>query len=83
MKESMVRLSFDIPENEHLILKTECVKARLSIKDFVHQMILKGLQELKQERFRKRLKESIQQSKERKCRVISSEELDDIFNDAN
>jgi hypothetical protein len=65
-----------------LILKTACVKAKLSIKDFVHGMILKGIQELEKEEFKKRLKESIQQSKERKCRIISPEELDEMFNDA-
>lgn len=83
MKESMVRLSFDIPKSEHFTLKTECVKAKLSIKDFVYQIILKGLQDLKNESFKKRLMESIQQSKERKCRAISSEELDEIFNDSD
>jgi hypothetical protein len=64
MKEHMVRLSFDIPEDAHFLLKTECVQARLSIKDFAYAMIMKGLQELKEEKFKKRLKESIQQSKE-------------------
>ncbi len=81
MKENMVRLSFDIPEDEHFILKTLCVHARLSIKDFVHAMILKGIQDLKTEEFRKRLKESIRQSKEGKGRVISSDELDRMVND--
>ncbi len=81
MRENTVRLSFDIPEDEHYTLKTLCVHARLSIKDFVHAMILKGIQELRKDEFKKRLKESIQQSKERKCRIISPEELDEMFKD--
>ena len=83
MKENMVRLSFDIPEDEHLILKSACVQAKLSIKDFVHGMILKGLQDLKKNEFKKRLCDSIQQSKERRCRLISSDELDKIVEDAD
>ncbi len=82
MSEHMVRLSFDIPEDAHFLLKTECVKARLSIKDFAYAMILKGLEELKEEKFKKRLKESIQQSKEGKGRVISSVELEEMIEDA-
>ncbi len=77
----MVRLSFDIPEEAHYLLKTECVQARLSIKDFAFAMILKGLKEIKEEKFKKRLMESIQQSKEGKGRVISSAELDAMVED--
>lgn len=81
MKENMVRLSFDIPQSEHLMLKTACVQARLSIKNFAHQMILKGLEDLKKETFKRRLKESIKQSKKGKSRVISHDELDEMFDD--
>jgi len=81
MKENMVRLSFDIPESEHLMLKTACVQARLSIKDFAHKMILMGLKDLKKEAFKQKLKKSIQQSKEGKSRVISHDELDKMFDD--
>lgn len=81
MKENMVRLSFDIPENEHFMLKAACVHARLSIKDFAHAMILRGVQELRKEEFKTRLKESIQQSKKGKGRVISAAELDEMDKD--
>lgn len=36
MREHMVRLSFDIPEEAHFLLKTECAQARLTIKDFAY-----------------------------------------------
>lgn len=81
MRKNMVRLSFDIPESEHLMLKTACVQARLSIKDFMHSMVLKGLEDLKKETFKQRLKESIQQSKKGKTRTISHAELDEMFDD--
>lgn len=82
MKQNMVRLSFDIPEDEHTMLKTTCAQARLAIKDFVHAVILKGIQDFKEDKFKKRLKESIQQAKEGKTRVISSDELDEMFRNA-
>lgn len=78
MRESMVRLSFDIPEDEHFVLKTACVQAKMSIKDFVHGMILQGLRDLKKDEFKKRLKKSIQQSKEGNGRIISFAELDEM-----
>ncbi len=83
MKQNMVRLSFDIPEDEHTMLKTACAQCRLTIKDFVHAMILKGIQNFKKDEFKKRLKESIQQSKEGKSRIISSDELDKMFENAD
>lgn len=82
MKQNMIRLSFDIPEEEHMMLKMACVQAKLAIKDFVHEMILKGLQDFKKEAFRKKLKKSIQQSKAGKARIISSDELDEMIKDA-
>lgn len=76
-----VRLSLDIPENEHMALKMACVQAKLSIKDFVHAMILKGIEEFKNDKIKKRLKESIRQSKKGKARIISSDELDKMVED--
>lgn len=68
MKESMVRLSFDIPVEEHVVLKTECAQARIAMKDFLHDLVLKGIEELKEKQLQKRLKKSIRQSKEGKVR---------------
>lgn len=67
MKET-VRISFDIPVQEHILLKIECANVRLTIKDFLHTMMLKGLQELKENHLRERLKKSIQQAKEGKVK---------------
>ncbi len=72
MKENMVRLSFDVPEDEHILLKTGCAQLRIAIKDFLHEMMLKGLRELKEKQLQERLKKSIQQSKEGKVRSRGS-----------
>ena len=44
MKQNTKRLSFDVPEDEHILLKTECAQSKIAIKDFLHEMMLKGLQ---------------------------------------
>lgn len=44
----MKRLSFDIPEEEHILLKMGCAQLKITIKDFLYEMTLKGLRELKE-----------------------------------
>ncbi|MBS4167707.1 hypothetical protein [Parachlamydia sp. AcF125] len=72
MRENMVRLSFDIPADEHVLLKTACAQSRIAIKDFMHEMMLKGLEDLKQKHLKERLKKSIQQSKEGRVSSLGS-----------
>lgn len=72
MKENMVRLSFDIPEHEHVLLKTACAQSRLSMKEFMHTMMLKGLEELKERQLQDRLRKSVQQAKEGKVSSLGS-----------
>lgn len=72
MKENMVRLSFDVPEEEHILLKMGCAQLRIAIKDFLHEMMLKGLKELEEKQLQDRLKKSIQQAKEGKVKSRGS-----------
>lgn len=72
MKEHMVRLSFDIPEDEHTLLKTGCAQLKIAMKDFLYEMTLKGLRELKEKQLQDSLKKSIQQSKEGKLKSRGS-----------
>lgn len=72
MKENTVRLSFDIPEEEHILLKTSCAQLRIAIKDFLHEMMLKGLKEIEERKLKERLKLSIKQSKEGKVKSRGS-----------
>jgi hypothetical protein len=72
MKENTVRLSFDIPEAEHIILKTSCAQFRIAIKDFLHEMMIRGLEELQEKQLQERLNLSIKQSREGKVRSRGS-----------
>ncbi len=72
MREGMVRISFDIPRDEHILLKIGCTQACLSIKDFMHEMVLQGIRELEEKQLQERLKKSIKQSKEGKVKSRGS-----------
>lgn len=76
MNKETVRLSFDVPVEEHIIYKTECVKSRIPIKDFLHTLVMIGMKEYKKSKFDERMKKSIEQAKKGKVRTVSSEELD-------
>lgn len=62
MKDNTVRLSFDIPVEEHVVLKSECAQAQIAMKDFLYDLVSKGIKELQEKQLHKRLKKSIQQS---------------------
>lgn len=80
MKDS-VRLSVEVPVNEHIFIKMECAKARVSMKDFLYAVIHSGLQELKEKKLMKRLKTSIQQAKKGKLTSMTLSELEKFIED--
>ena len=66
MREHTVRLSFDVSENEHVWLKSECALLRKSIRDFLHEAMLKSLEDVSKKELHKRLDKALKQSKEGK-----------------
>lgn len=76
MRKETVRVSFDVPVNEHILYKTECVRSRVPIKDFMHNLVMIGMKEYRKKQFKEKMKRSIQQAKKGKVRTLSSEELD-------
>ncbi len=50
MRDNVVRLSFDISVHEHALLKAACAEAMLPMKDFLHDLVLSGVQELKKKK---------------------------------
>jgi len=85
MHKETVRVSFDIPVDEHILYKTECVKSRVPIKNFMHNLVVMGMKEYRKAQLNEKLAKSIQQAKKGKTRVVSSQELDqwekDLEND--
>jgi hypothetical protein len=72
MREEMVRVSFDIPVQEHTLLKMQCVQSRKAMKDFLYDLVIREIKSAEDKELKKRLKKSIQQSKEGKVRSRGS-----------
>lgn len=66
VKEDLIRMSFDVPRNRHELLKIECMQARMSLKDFMNELILKEIKKIDEKKLNEELKISIQQAKEGK-----------------
>lgn len=58
MRDDVVRLSFDISVHEHALLKAACAEAMIPMKDFLHDLVLRGIQELKEKKECEKSKES-------------------------
>ncbi len=43
-----VRLSFDISANEHAMLKAACAEAMIPMKDFLRELVVKGIKDLRE-----------------------------------
>ena len=72
MKEETVRLSFDIPIEQHSALKSQCAQARITIKDFLHHLVEQGLNDLKEKELQNQLKQAIQEAKDGKVQSRGS-----------
>lgn len=57
MRDDVVRLSFDISVHEHALLKAACAEAMIPMKDFLHDLVLRGIQELKEKKSQKKRNE--------------------------
>lgn len=75
MKET-VRVSFDVPVDEHTFLKAACVEAHIPFRNLMKKVFHKTVEDLKKEKLHDILMKGIKEAKEGKGRVISQEELD-------
>ncbi|MBY0518727.1 MAG: hypothetical protein K2P81_17585 [Bacteriovoracaceae bacterium] len=58
MRDDVVRLSFDISVHEHALLKAACAEAMIPMKDFLHDLVVRGIQELKEKKLQEKSTES-------------------------
>ena len=58
MRDDVVRLSFDISVHEHALLKAACAEAMIPMKDFLHDLVLKGIEELRKKKSQEKIKKS-------------------------
>jgi hypothetical protein len=78
MKEKeTVRVSFDVPVEEHIFLKTECAKARIALRDLMQDVFHQTVEQLRKKQLKERLEKGVREAKKGKGRIISQEELDE------
>ena len=75
MKEK-VRVSFDVPAEEHIFLKSACVNSRITFKDLMQKVFHETVEAFKKEELKARIVKGINESKEGNERYISQDELD-------
>ena len=66
-----VRISFDVPIDDHCFLKSECAKSRIPLRDFMQAAFQKALKEYRESQLKKRLRRGIKEAKEGKGRIIN------------
>lgn len=76
-----VRVSFNMPVEEHIMIKTDCVKSRIAMQDYLHKLVLIGLEQVHKDKLKKELQESILQAKEGKVTTMTFEELERFVDD--
>lgn len=67
-----VRVSYDVPIDEHILLKTECVKLRIPFNILMRQVFHQTAEELKKKQLHNRLDESLKQAKKGKLKSRGS-----------
>lgn len=76
-----VRVSFNMPINEHIMIKTDCVKSRKNMKDYLHELVLLGLEQIRKTEVKAGLEEAIQQIKDGKVTTMTLSELEKFIED--
>lgn len=79
MKQQTIRLSFDIPESVHMTLKSQCALARISMKEYLNNVIARSAEELEEKNLEKRLEISLKQSREGD--IVSLGSFEEYIND--
>lgn len=73
---NFVRVSFDVPIEEHTFLKSKCAKDRIVLRDLMRDLFHKTVEDYKKKELHDILLDGFHDSYEGKGRVISQEELD-------
>lgn len=74
-----VRVSFDVPIDEHTFIKSACVEAHINFRDLMKDVFHKTVEELKKKKKKKlhdMLTKGFQETKEGKTTPLTQEVLD-------
>jgi len=71
-----VRVSFDVPIDEHTFVKSACVEAHINFRDLMKDVFHRTAEELKKKRLHDMLSKGFQEAKEGKTKPLTQEDLD-------
>lgn len=71
-----VRVSFDVPIDEHTFVKSACVEAHINFRDLMQDVFHKTVEELKKKKLHDILTKGFQEAKEGKTAPLTQEDLD-------
>lgn len=77
MKET-VRVSFDVPLDEHTFVKAACVEAHINFRDLMKNVFHKTVEELKKKKLHDMLTTGFREVKEEKTKPLTQEDLDNL-----
>ena len=81
MKErETVRVSFDVPIDEHTFVKSACVEAHINFRDLMKDVFHKTVEELKKKKLHAMLTKGFQEAKEGNRTPLTQEDLDNWSN---
>ena len=75
MKET-VRVSFDVPIDEHTFVKSACVEAHINFRDLMKDVFHKTVEELKKKKLHDMLSKSFQEVAVDKTTPLTQKDLD-------
>lgn len=71
-----VRVSFDVPIEEHTFVKAACVEAQINFRDLMKDVFHRTVEELKKKKLNDILTKSFQEAQEGKTTFLTQEDLD-------
>lgn len=71
-----VRVSFDVPIDEHTFVKSACVEAHINFRDLMKDVFHKTVEELKKKKLHDMLTKGFQEANEGKTKPLTQEDLD-------
>jgi len=75
-KRETVRVSFDVPIDEHTFVKSACVEAHVNFRDLMKEVFHKTVKELRKKSLHDMLTKGFQESKEGKTTPLTKDDLD-------
>jgi len=71
-----VRVSFDVPIEDHTIVKAACVEAHINFRDLMKDVFHKKAEELKKQKLHDMIRNGFQEASEGKTKPLTQEDLD-------